>query len=55
LSGREKMLFILFPVKGDIFFIPSSRFMTLLSRKYGLGNPTNIFRVSVNRVVHRNS
>jgi hypothetical protein len=55
LSGRAKMLFILFPVKGDIFFIPSSRFMTLLSTKYGLGNPTNIFRVSVNRVVHRNS
>jgi hypothetical protein len=49
------MLFITFPLKGDVFFIPNSRLMTLLSTKSGLGNLTNILRVSVTMFVHRNS
>jgi len=44
-----------FPLKGDVFFIPNSRLNTLLSTKSGLGNATNIFRISVTRPVHSNS
>jgi hypothetical protein len=49
------MLFIPFPLKVDVLVVLFSRLVTLLSIKYGLGNPTNIFRVSVTRSVHRNS
>src|SRR5659263_629017 len=44
-----------FPLKGDVFFIPNSRLNTLLSTKSGLGNATNIFRISVTRPVHSNT
>jgi hypothetical protein len=44
-----------FPLKGDVFLIPNSRLNTLLSTKSGLGNATNIFKMSVTRPVHSNS
>jgi hypothetical protein len=55
LSGSLKKPDSPFPLKGDVFSIPSSKLSTRLSTKSGLGKAISALMVSVRRAVQSSS